>query len=140
MHPPRWIFQALKENYELRDEMTVGKKVCWESAPHWDNPFRIGEDQNVIFFQAKTREFHGLGEVIGVGQCKLGNKVHTADVGVDVMYTERFSPPVAVPSTLPKVVWDDQRLPQVLTKGFTGTSFAVTESDWANLGKVLPRL
>jgi hypothetical protein len=140
MHPPKWIFQALEDNYELNAELTVGKKVCWESAAHWDNPFRIGEDQNVIFFQTSAREFHGLGEVIGVGTCKLGNPKHSASIGVDVLYTEKFSPKIPVPSSIPTLTWDDNRIPLVLTEGFTGTNFPISGRDWANLKGILPRL
>lgn len=141
---PRWIFQAL-EGYDLKTKLHVGKKECWKKVPHWDNPSRIGEDQQIIFFQATKREFHGLGVIISVSSCKLRDERHTKEVGVDVLYTDKFSPPISAPKALPKwardkKMWANKQIPDLLTGHFTGVLHGISGRDWANLGRIFPRL
>jgi len=138
---PRWLFQAVLEECNLKAELIAGDKECWYKVEHRDNPFRMGEDQQVIFYQAAKREFHGLGVIIAVPPpCKLGNKNHTKKIGVDVLYTEKFMPPISVPRKLPKLIWENDQLPNLFTGHFVGAVFPISDKDWANLEKICPRL
>jgi len=122
--------------YDLNTELQVPKAECWEDIDHLEKPFRVGEDQQVIFFQATRREFHGLGRILAVSSCRLGNMNHTKEKGVDVLYTKKFSPPIALPQTIPLLSWEDERLPILLTTGFVGAIFPISRKDWVNLEQI----
>jgi hypothetical protein len=137
---PRWLFQATPDRYDLIDEFKEGERVCWGRITHWNKPFRLGEDQRVIFFRAGSKELYGVGRILSVTKCLQQESAHTKNKGVDVLYDKRFFPPIPLPSKLPKLDWDDNRLPKLLTEGFRGTIFPLTPKDWSNLKKICPRL
>lgn len=137
---PRWIFQATPDRYELREEFREGYSECWEAIDHANKPFRIGEDQVVIFYRAGSREFYGVGRVLSVMSCLFENEKHTQEKGVDVSYDKRFYPPIPAPQKLPKLDWTDGRFPGLLTQGFAGGIFPLHVNDWSNLTEICPRL
>jgi hypothetical protein len=137
---PRWLFQAKPEKYDLQSEFIEGRSEDWYQVPHWNKPYRIGEDQTVIFFRAGSREFYGVGEVLSVSSCILEGDNHTSKKGVDVSYRKRFNPPIAIPQSIPNMKWDSGKLPLLFTKGFQGTLFPLSDNDWSNLTEICPRL
>jgi len=70
---PRWLFQATADRYDLRTEFMEGKGECWPSIQHRDTPYRLGEDQRVIFFRAGSREFYGIGRILSVTKMPPSN-------------------------------------------------------------------
>jgi hypothetical protein len=121
--------------------LVVGNMECWKNLEHRETPFRLGEDQSAIFFQTTKRELHGLGEIISVPFCQLKNeKAHKKKTGADILYVKKFTPPISVPNSIPKLRWDNRSLPLVLTEGFQGTCFSITENDWGNLKQICPQL
>lgn len=95
----------------------------------------------IVFFQSTRREFHGFGEIISVPKCVLGNeKVHTKDMGADILYTKKITPSLPVQQKIPKLAWDNESIPLVLTEGFKGTCFSLTERDWGNIKRICSQL
>jgi hypothetical protein len=136
----RWLFQATADRYDLRTEFMEGKGEYWPTIQHRDTPYRLGEDQRVIFFRAGSREFYGIGRILSVTKCLRATPEHTRDVGVDVSYDKRFFPPIQLPSQLPKLNWNNESLPRLFTEGFQGSLFSLTLNDWSNLNEICPRL